>query len=57
MKKYIKKSKEEKKNEMDQVLENLQNGVKEVFTSENYLNYLKFFSQFPTIASIMWLWF
>lgn len=46
MAKYIKKSNEEKKKEMDQVLENLQNGVKEVFTSENYLNYLKFFSQF-----------
>lgn len=46
MAKYIKKSKEEKKREMDQIIENLQNGVKEVFTSENYLNYLKFFSQF-----------
>lgn len=45
-KKYSKKSKEERKKEMDQVLEKLENGVKEVFTSENYINYLRFFSQF-----------
>ena len=43
---YPKKSKEERKQEMDQVLKKLENGVKEVFTSENYRNYLKFFSQF-----------
>lgn len=43
---YPKKSKEECKKEMDQVLEKLENGVKDVFTSENYRNYLKFFSQF-----------
>ena len=46
MAKYIKKSKEDKKREMDQIIENLQNGVKEVFTSENYLNYLKFHQSF-----------
>lgn len=45
-KKYPKKSSEERKLEMDQALETLENGVKEVFTSENYRNYLKFFSQF-----------
>lgn len=43
---YPKKSKEERKQEIDQVLKKLENGVKEVFTSENYRNYLKFFSQF-----------
>lgn len=45
-KKYSKKSKEERKQEMDQALETLEKGVKDVFTSENYRNYLKFFSQF-----------
>lgn len=45
-KKYSKKSKEERKAEMDRVLETLEQGVKSVFTSENYINYLKFFSQF-----------
>ena len=41
-----KKSKEKCKQEMDQALETLEKGVKDVFTSENYRNYLKFFSQF-----------
>ena len=45
-KKYSKKTKEERKQEMDQALETLEKGVKDVFTSENYRNYLKFFSQF-----------
>ena len=45
-KKYPKKTKEERKQEMDQALETLEKGVKDVFTSENYRNYLKFFSQF-----------
>lgn len=45
-KKYPKKTKEERKQEMDQALETLEKGVKGVFTSENYRNYLKFFSQF-----------
>lgn len=45
-KKHPKKTKEERKQEMDRVLETLEQGVKDVFTSENYLNYLKFFSQF-----------
>ena len=31
---------------MDKALETLENRVKSVFTSENYINYLKFFSQF-----------
>lgn len=44
--KYTKKTKEERKQEMDQALDTLEQGVKGVFTSENYLNYLKFFSQF-----------
>ena len=46
MARYIKKSKEEKKKEIDDILKQLEEGVKNVFTSENYLNYLKFFSQF-----------
>ena len=45
-KKYPKKTKEERKQEMDQALKTLEQGVKDVFTSENYRNYLKFFSQF-----------
>lgn len=40
------KSQEQRKEEMNKVLEKLEQGVKGVFTSENYLNYLKFFSQF-----------
>ncbi len=44
--KYIPKSKEEKKKEIDNTLKKLEQGVKEVFTSENYANYLKFFSKF-----------
>lgn len=46
MARYVKKSKEEKKKEIDDILKQLEEGVKGVFTSENYLNYLKFFSQF-----------
>ena len=42
MTKYIKKSKEEKKKEINETLKKLEEGVKNVFTSENYLNYLKF---------------
>ena len=42
MTKYIKKTKEEKKKGIDEILNKLEEGVKNVFTSENYLNYLKF---------------
>lgn len=33
------------------VLKKLEQGVKEIFTSENYLNYLKFFSKFHNYSS------
>ena len=32
--------------EISKALQKLEQGVKDIFTSENYLNYLKFFSQF-----------
>lgn len=44
-KNYRQKSREELQNEINLTLEKLQNGVKEVFTSENYRHYLSFFAK------------
>lgn len=45
-KNYQTKTLEERKQQMNEILENLENGVRDVFTSENYLNYLETFSKF-----------
>lgn len=45
-KNYPQKSLEERKQQMNEILSNLENGVREVFTSENYVRYLETFSKF-----------
>lgn len=45
-KNYQTRTLEERKQQMNEILENLENGVRDVFTSENYLNYLETFSKF-----------
>lgn len=49
-KKYSTKSPEERKQEMTEILKNLEDGVRGVFTSENYINYLKTFSKFHSYS-------
>jgi len=39
-KQYSQKTLEERKQQMAEILQNLEDGVKEVFTSENYIRYL-----------------
>ncbi len=45
-KQYSQKTLEERKQQMAEILQNLEDGVKEVFTSENYIKYLETFSKF-----------
>ena len=45
-KQYTQRSLEERQQQMKEILQNLENGVKEVFTSENYIRYLETFSKF-----------
>lgn len=45
-KQYSQKTLEERKPQMAEILQNLEDGVKEVFTSENYIKYLETFSKF-----------
>lgn len=45
-KQYSQKTLEERKQQMAEILQNLEDGVKEVFTSENYIRYLETFSKF-----------
>ncbi len=45
-KQYTQRSLEERQQQMAEILQNLENGVKEVFTSENYVRYLETFSKF-----------
>lgn len=45
-KQYTQRSLEERQQQMKEILQNLENGVKEVFTSENYVRYLETFSKF-----------
>ncbi len=45
-KQYSQKALEERKQQMAEILQNLEDGVKEVFTSENYIKYLETFSKF-----------
>lgn len=47
---YSTKSPEERKQEMTEILKNLEDGVRGVFTSENYINYLKTFSKFHSYS-------
>lgn len=49
-KNYPQKSLEERKQQMNEILSNLENGVREVFTSENYVRYLETFSKFHTYS-------
>lgn len=45
-KQYTGKSLEERQQQMAEILKNLEDGVREVFTSENYVRYLETFSKF-----------
>lgn len=45
-KNYHTKTLNERKQQMNEILENLENGVRNVFTSENYIRYLDTFSKF-----------
>ena len=45
-KQYTQRSLEERQQQMTEILQNLENGVKEVFTSEKYVKYLETFSKF-----------
>lgn len=49
-KNYHTKSFEERKQQMNEILENLENGVRDVFTSENYVRYLNTFSKFHSYS-------
>lgn len=55
--KFDSKSKEEKKEEMNKILKELEEGIKNVFTSERYKDFLKFTSKFHnySINNIVWL--
>lgn len=45
-KNYPQKTLEERKQQMNEILGSLENGVREVFKSENYVRYLETFSKF-----------
>ena len=49
-KNYQPKTLEERKQQMNEILENLENGVRNVFTSENYVRYLDTFSKFHSYS-------
>ena len=45
-KNYSKKTYEERKEEMNCILQQLEDGVRNVFESDNYIEYLKVYSKF-----------
>ena len=51
------KSAEQKKIELDETLKRLEQGVRDVFTSENYLEYLRFFAKCTITASTTPFWY